>query len=252
MRAALCFLLLAVCPAAQISAQDFRIRNQTWFGDAKVPMESVTVFKSGIVYDFLFGPDETLIYDAPRQQFISLDPVRQVKLEVAVAEVEKHIQLLRAKLAESNKPFAKFQLNPQFKIEKGPTDDHLELSSDWMDYSTQMVKPPDASFAAQYFDFLDANCKFGSMNPNIPPPFGRLALNNALRARGKLAAEVRLTMFPKDFKQRQQTARTEHKIRWSLLEEDNRRIDETATQLVTFKMVGPAEFRRPAIQQAKR
>ena len=45
MRAALCFLILAACSVSQLSAQDFRIRNRTWFGDDKQPVESVTVMR---------------------------------------------------------------------------------------------------------------------------------------------------------------------------------------------------------------
>ena len=60
-------LWLSLLTAGSTFAEDFRIQTRVYRGDEETPVsQNLTLFRAGVVYDFLSEPAETTIYDRPR------------------------------------------------------------------------------------------------------------------------------------------------------------------------------------------
>lgn len=242
---------LAIAVAAY--GEDFRIQTRVYKGDETTPSsQNLTIFRGGVVYDFLSDPAETTIFDRPRGgkpgRFVLLNPARQVQTEVSLDKVHRFMSQLQLWAGGQSDPFMRFLAAPQFKEELDGGHHTCNFSSRWMSYRIK-AQPVSEDRFQQYDDFADWFVKLNTMlTIKSRPPYGlgRLAVNASLRTRREVPSEVILTVdSPNRFLPRQTTFRSDHQIAMLISQADQVRIEEAATQLVSFKKVDLEEYLQP-------
>jgi hypothetical protein len=236
--------LLLTLSSVETRGDDFRIQSKV-FGQDELPLaENVTLFRAGVVYDYLEQPQTVTVFDLARGRFLILDPERRRQTEVSADEVERFVALLKERCSKDREAFLQFIANPQFQTKDDPVARELVLSSPWITYRVASTQARNATELEQYRQFADGYAKLNTrMNPGNIPPFARLALNAALFDRNEIPERVQLTLIgPKPLGQQEETFRSEHLVTWRLLEGDLQRINETAKDINTFNKVPLKEF----------
>jgi hypothetical protein len=240
--------VLVVLAAAPLLADDFLVESKVYLGkDEKKPVQSLTIFRSGSVYDFLTSPDEITVFDPPRKRFVVLDITRRVKVELNTDEVEAFSQRIKHEAQLRNIPLLSFLAEPSFDESFDGSSGELKLTSNWMMYRVKSVRPKLPTVDAQYLEYSDWQVKLNTLlRPGSLPPFPRLVLNEALEKHSRVPTEVELTRYGQHPVKRHVTIRAEHRWQWRLLESDLKRLEEANTHLVTFASVSLPEYLRPA------
>lgn len=236
------FVLMG-CLNTAASGDDFRIETKVYSNKAKAPVsENITLFRGGVVYDYLSNPDRVSVFDKAHGRFILLDPARKLKTEIRTEDVMKLAEQFQSLAASSPNAFLKFAADPAFDV-KFSEDGELTLSSPQINYrlQTEPATSPEASH--QYREFSDWYARLNAMlNPGSTPPFPRLAVNEALAERGLVPTKVHLSIPAQATLARQTTMQSEHHVSWRLLQRDIQKIEETGRQLAAFKLVEFDEF----------
>jgi len=254
-RTLVCSLSLLLTLGAMGLAEDFRIETAVYSGKSKLPVsQNITLFQAGAVYDYLTSmkpgdeaSERVAVFDQPRGRFILLDVARKMKAEVKTDDVLLFASKLQtAVAAKSGNAFTKFAAEPDFAVDFDENE-QLSLTSSHMTYrlKTMPAKTPEA--AVQYREFSDWYVRFNTMsNPGSTPPFARMAVNAELAKRGLIPTEVQLTI-PAQSGVKAAALRSEHHVSWRLLPRDVERIEKTASQLATFKLVDFDELERTSL-----
>ncbi|MEX0978661.1 MAG: hypothetical protein WDZ48_07405 [Pirellulales bacterium] len=232
---------LVACWVSAAVAGDFRIETKLYAGKSKDPVsQNTTLFRAGCVYDYLSDPERVAVFDQAHGRFIVLDPLRKVKAEIKTDEVQKLVDSLHDLAAKSSNSAMKFAADPHFDVTSSGKGE-LTFSSSHVTYRMKTGAAPTPEAAKQYHEFSDWYARFNTMaHPGSGPPFPRLVVNGELARLGLVPTEVHLST-------RALSMRTEHGVTWRLLESDHRRIDETANQLTTFKLVDFEDLLAPAV-----
>lgn len=235
--------VIAVAPTVAI-AEDFRIETRVYEGKSKdIVSQNLTLFRTGVVYDYLTEPPQVAIFDKARGRFKLLDPVRKLRTEVSTEAVLEVSQELQLKAAKAPTAFLKFAAHPTFDPELDDKTGQLTMASKTMTYTLTTVKAHSDDAAQQYREFSDWYARLNAMtNPAAMPPFARLAVNAELARRGLMAEKVVLDI-PSQLQRPGQNLRSEHRIAYRLLPKDMEKIEETAKHLHTFTEVSLKEFR---------
>lgn len=236
-------LLLPMLLPVETSADDFRIQSKVFGNDALPLAENITLFRAGVVYDYLEAPPTVTVFDPARGKFLLLDPTLRRQTEVSTDEVERFVSLLKDRCAKDREGFLRFMANPQFDV-KDDSAGELVLASQWLTYRVSSTQARNATELEQYRQFADSYAKLNTLtNPGNIPPFARLVLNATLFQRNEIPERLRLELTgPKPLGQQQVTFRSEHLITWRLLEADMQRIHETGKHITTFSKVAFKEF----------
>ncbi len=234
---------LVVAPSSMVLATDFRIVSEV-FLDKDVVSTNRTLFRAGVVYDYLKAPGLTTIFDPARQRFILLDPETKLRCEVDTVQVAQFNNALRKRAAENADPLLRFMAQPAFQIEGNKAPGMLKLLSPLVSYQLKTTRVEDAEALRQYIEFCDWYAQLNTMvNPGSPPPFARMKVNQVLRNRQEMPLEVELTISVQaKGGNRQVVLRSRHQVAWRLLGEDTVAIDQTAEELAVFKAVTFQEF----------
>lgn len=239
-----CWIVCLVVVGSAVAA-DFRISSHVYVGDKKEAVSSnVTLFRAGIVYDYLSEPESITIFDPLRGRFVLIDPVEQIQCEVPTTEVGTFNDELRQRASGSKDPLLQFMANPQFKVVT-PQPGVVHLAGPQMNYRMLVQRVQDQGALRQYVEFSDWYARLNTlMNPGSPPPFSRMAINEILMKRGEVPKEVTLTVRPAQQmpNAREVYLRSTHDVSWKLLAEDLRRIDKTGEQLATYQQVSVDDF----------
>jgi len=242
-------LLTLAMFCASARGEDFRIESKTFVGKDKAPAsENVTLFRAGVVYDYLSDPQGVAVFDKAHGRFILLNPARKIKTEIKTDDVTTFAQSVKAAAGQSQNKFLRFSANPEFHSTFDEEREELSLTSPYMTYQVLTAKAKNLVAAQQYREFLDWYARLNAMtNPSSPPPFPRLILNEHLANRELVATQVQLTIPAQGpLGGKAQELRSEHKISWRLLPRDLDKISETANQLTAFKAVSFNDYRVPS------
>lgn len=233
--------------SGSVNAADFRIISQVYAGNAKQPASStLTLFRAGVVYDYLSQPETVTVFDPLHGRFVMLDPVEQIQCEIPTREVASFNDELKLRASGSKDPLLQFMANPQFRTST-PQPEIVHLSSQFMTYRIQVQRVTDAAAIRQYVEFSDWYARLNTlMNPGSPPPFTRMAINQVLLERGEIPREVLLTVRPAQQlpNGREVQLRSTHEVSWKLLADDMRRIEKTGEQLATYELVSLDDFQQ--------
>lgn len=251
----LCLVAVALGRAA--AADDFRIHTQLFEGEGNQPIsENTTLFKSGIVYDYSSGPaveTQVTVFDPARARFILLDPQRKLRTEKSTDDILSFARQVQNWAANHNDPFLQFQANPKFTETTDPATGELIFSSQWQTYRVAAQKAANAATARQYALFSDWYARMNMLKGSTILPFPRLRVNEVLRKDELVPTEVQLKITRLGKVPGQQnvlTLRTKHHVVWGLKAEDQKRLEQTAADLVNFVQVEFEDFARPKSVEA--
>ncbi len=140
-------VFLGLLWGGSLLAEDFRIQTRVYRADEETPVsQNLTLFRGGVVYDFLSEPAETTIYDRPRGnktgRFVLLNPEKQVQTEVPLEKLGRFTSNLQLMAASQGDPFLRFLAKPEFKEEVHSKEQACTYSSRWMNYRLKTAPAP--------------------------------------------------------------------------------------------------------------
>jgi hypothetical protein len=235
------------------AAADFRIHTKVYSGDRLEPdSQNTTLFRGGLVYDFLSEPRKVTIYDKARARFVILDPARQVQTDVSVDEVQKLNKQIAAWAAERKDDLLNSLANPSFTQKQDPNTGAMLFSNAALTYAVKSSPAENKELFDQYDEFADLFVQLNNMlSLPVRPPYGlaRLAVNHELRKKGEIPTEVQLTVHGVNklpLLNKNLVLRSQHQMTPMLSQSDQRDIEAAQRQLATFKRVPFDEFMPPA------
>lgn len=241
-------LALSLLISLPVRAADFRIVSHVFVGDdEQAASTNTTLFRAGLVYDYLAEPPSVTIFDPLRGRFVLIDPAHQLQAQMSIQEVAKFSEELKMRASAHSNSLLKFMALPKFEV--GGRGNQLVMTSPQMTYELHTLKVKDRTALQEYFDFSNWYARLNTMvNPGSPPPFARIEINKTMEKRGVIPNEVELRISAGAGKERREVKlRSRHDVTWKLLGEDLRRIDETSKQLATFKNVSFEQFYQAGI-----
>lgn len=245
--------LLASLFGAAVQAEDFRLHTKVYQEDEPEPVsQNTTLFRGGLVYDFLGDPLEVTIFDRPHGdrpgRFILLDSRRQIQTEVALADVQQFMQRVSGWAAGHDDALYNSLVRPEFKQERLKDDDGWQFTGTWMTYEVKCAPAPSETMFQQYDEFSDWFVRLNTMlTIRTRPPFGlaRMAVNTSLRTRKEIPEEVTLTVTTNRLLRKQVTYRTEHQLTTLFPSSELAMISDVEKYRVKFKQVTLEEYLAP-------
>jgi hypothetical protein len=233
--------------AGQTPGEDFRVDNVVSTADPKEPSsESTTIFRAGVVYDFMKTPAETVVFDSIAGRFVLLNLTRKTRTELTTNEVAAFVDRLQPLAAKSPDPLVKFLAAPKFQEQADEKAGELSLSSRLVNYRISLSREASPEMVAEYRGFCDWYARLNALLvPGSRPPFGRLVVNAALAQRQATASQVSLTMSSgKGPNQQRTTIRSEHHFVQPLTQADLDQVTQTGNFMTSFKPVSFDEYRK--------
>jgi len=247
----------------EAAAQEFRVfTTVNDLAGSADPIRAVTLFHAGKVYDHLDVGGEVIIYEPTKDQFRILNPARQLMTTAAFDEIQKGLKIAREETAreadrldrigdpESARAAAllRFQLDPRFEESFDEETGLLVLEGGPIRYEVQTVDPQRPGVAEAYLDCADWVCRLNYLlhpGPILPAP--RVAVNQALRARGRLPESVELKVQIEPSIHR----RAQHTTHFDLNSQDRSSIHQWETQLKTVREVPLLKYQETVTLTAK-
>jgi hypothetical protein len=230
-----------------VKTVDFRIDTDLFVGgkqgdESKPNNQVTTLFRGGVVYDFMSSPERVAIYDPQRHRFILLDPKQRTKVEIREQQLTQYVDHIRKWAADQDDPLLNFLADPKFEESFDEEQGELKLSAKLYSYTVTTEQPTRVGALQQYRRFTDWYARLNSAtNPGAMPPTGRLALNRALSQHQVIPKSVRLTIRSSR-SGGLVTIRTTHRTFWSLATSDLERIEKADAQLAVFTAVPLKDF----------
>lgn len=235
-------------------AEDFRIETKVFVDNDKAPVsQTVTLFRAGVVYDYLADPPRVAVFDKPHGRFVLLDVVHKHKTEIDAEQVMNFCDELRNLAVSGPNAYLKFMGNPQFEPALDEHSGKLTMASEFVTYKVQTTPAKNAEVAHQIREFSDWYMRLNAMTQRgSRPPFPRLAVNEELDRRELVATHVQMTLAEQGRATKQPLVmRSEHAVAWRLLPRDLDRISETGNQLANFRSVSFNEFMQPRVTRTE-
>ncbi len=237
-------LLSAVSTSAQ--SLEFRVDTDVFLGEEKEPFaENVTIFKAGLVYDFpLSGPREITVFDPSRGRFVLLDVEREVKTTLTTQELLEFVAAMKVHAQEMGGLFAA-AADPQFEERFDSSTGWINLQAPTLSYRARGQQPELDLAAARYREFADWYARLNATRPGSLPPFARIELNRVMAERGRIPAEVELTLESQEAERvRRVVLRSRHFPFWRLSATDHKRLEAAGAQMAQFRAIRFSEYRQ--------
>ncbi len=236
-------------PGVEPAAVDFRVDNAVFLGEEKEPVcRSTTIFHTGVVYDCMKAPAETIVFEMSAGRFILLNLKARTRAQLSIGEVTTFTDRLQEDAAHKDTdPLIKYLAAPKFREQFDPASNTLTLDSPMVVYRITLATERDPSVAEQYHQFSDWYARLNALlSPGSLPPFGRLVANAALAQRNATAARVTLKLSPggKWARVYPPLIRSEHQLIRSLTAADLERVEQARKQMADFRPISFAEYRK--------
>ena len=272
---ALPLALIAIFPAPA-SAQEFgvytRVFNVAGAASKTTPeviVRSLTLFRSGAVYDTIHSAGEVTIFEPSRRRFVIVNGPRRLTTELSFEEIDKSLkkaelatreyiaQLRRKGDARSLAAAAPLlaQLDPGFSEQFDAPSATLLLPGRGFRYRVNCTRTPSSAnidrlaFNAargRYLEYADWTAKLHFLlHPRALFPAPRIALNQALKTRKLLPLTVEL----RDNSSGGFHLRAEHQYHWTLTTRDRDDIQHWESLLAgkRLRRVKFAEYRKRVV-----
>jgi hypothetical protein len=223
------------------------VENEVFIGGGKrADSRSTTIFRDGLVFDYLDEPAEVIVFDKPGSRFVLLDTARRVRTELTTEEVLAFTQRLQQRAEAHPDAYIKFLAAPRFDEHFDKASRELTLSSPWMSYRLVLADAGSPTIAQQYRESCDWYARVNALlTRGSKPPLARLAVNAALVEQEAIAREVCLTLTPEEgAPAKRSTVRSTHRLNRRLSEADRDRVVQTRQFMEIFQPVSFAEYRR--------
>ena len=227
--------------AGVAAAEDFRIETKIFSRDREAVSENVTLFRSGVVYDFLSEPAQIAVFrdgsPGAAGRFVLLDPDKRVQTEVSTDRIDSFLEKVSNWAATQDDAYLRFTASPVFQETYDEASGELTLESDVLTYRAETTPADKIEAYELYRRFSDGYAKLNSLfQAGLPGP--RLRLNDSLSQRRRLPTVVHLTVPSRNVR-----IRAEHGVNKRLSKSDLTRIDEVARYLSSFRKVSNQEYR---------
>jgi hypothetical protein len=239
------FVVLALILGGRaIAADGFRIETKVFSGKDKAPIsETTTLFRDGVVYDFIKKPQQTAVFRRPTGnapgRFILLSDSRSLRTEILTDQLTGTMTKMRDWAARQRDPFLQFAANPEFEETFDESEGKLILASHLETYTVTTSTTEHNEALAEYKEFLDWYTRLNALqSAGKIQPEPRLRLNAALARHQVVPQTVQLQRAGED------PLRAEHTFTWRLSKEDEKRIDSVQAALSSYKEVENKEFLR--------
>lgn len=231
----------------------FRVDTELFLDQDKMPLlATLTIFHSGMVYDFLLTtPQEVTVLDPLRGRMTLLDEGRRVKATITTQEILEFTLALQTHAAQEKDPLLVFCATPQFETtersveQQGQTLAELHLAAKPLSYVAVGQQPPWPQAAAMYRQFADWAARLNATRPGNLPPAARLVLNGALAERGLIPLEIRRTIPATSRLGKRLELRSQHRFNWTLSGEDHKRLERVGDMLATYEVVSFQDYLKP-------
>ena len=266
-------LALIAIFTAPASAQEFGVYTKVFNIAGATPkttpeviVRSLTLFRSGAVYDTIHSAGEVTIFEPSRRRFVIVNGPRRLTTELSFEEIDKSLkkaelatreyiaQLRRKGDARSLAAAAPLlaQLDPGFSEQFDAPSATLLLPGRGFRYRVNCTRTPSSAnidrlaFNAargRYLEYADWTAKLNYLlHPRALFPAPRIRLNQALKTRKLLPLRVEL----RDNSAGGFHLRAEHRYQWQLTGKDRDDIVhwETLRTAGTLRVVRFAEYRR--------
>ncbi|WP_425617209.1 hypothetical protein NA78x_000882 [Anatilimnocola sp. NA78] len=232
---------LALATFGLAAGEDFRIDTELFIGSAKEPFsENLTIFNEGEIYDFLLTNSEEITVFEPRQGKLTLlDVKRQLKATMDTKELLEAALSLQAKALEETDAVFRAAAKPEFIVkheafkENGNKFTRLKLEAKVIQYTAVGEKPRHPDAARDFRYFADWYARLNSVRGNLPAG-ARLELNAAIFDQGLLPLRIERVVQSDKF-HRKAEVHSKHLIVWRLSGEDQKRIEQAQTYMVSDK-----------------
>lgn len=235
--------LLCVCVFVPFSvAEDFRVETDVFLDKKPQPVaETLTLFKKGVVYDFVMTePREATVFDVQRGRIVLLSPETETQAEITTQELVQFTAAIR-QVAQSREGNTLFGTEFAAKFDEENKEVHLQGKS--LGYQAKGLTPKTEAAVADYQEFADWYARLNATRAGNPPPFARLELNRQLAQNGLLPNEIHRTLnLPGKLMNKKQQVTSKHAFTWLLSGTDNTRIADAGTWMAKFKKVSLTEF----------
>jgi len=239
------------------SAQDFRVDTEVFFGTEKEPVEALTIFTEGKVYDFLLTePREITVFDPGRGRFTLLNESQRVQAVITTQELMTFTFEMQTQATQAKNSLLAFAARPEFEtafedvMENGQALVRVKLTGKPMEYVALGQKPEHVEAARTYRYFADWYARLNSTRTLNLPAGARLALNQALAERDLLPREVTRTIIPSTRLEKKLEVKSRHLVNWTLSGKDQKEIERAGECMATFQAISYDEYRAPAAKQA--
>lgn len=262
--AAACLLVPRVAVAGEDRSGEMRVETLLYADSGAEPVaRSIALFHEGVAWDFLELPagrdgttvGEIVLHDPPRERVLVIDPVRQVKTQVELIQLERLSVSLAKWARNADDRLVRWAGGPDFTTGMTETDDGLELVGPRVRYAVAYEPAPDRESAERYRAFADTAILLRALlQPGGIPPFPRLAVNRRLEEAAAIPAEVTLEIDPRlaALGGRPERLRAVHRRHPRLLAGDLERIEEARSHVATAESVDLAAFADRAAADADR
>jgi hypothetical protein len=228
------------------SAEDFRVNNQVFPNNQKEPSgQSITIFHEGVVYDSMKSPAEIVIFDKPAGRFILMNPANQTRAELATADITAFVNQLQSLAAKHPDPVVKFLADPKFQERFDESMGELTLTSPMVSYRLTLSTGESQATAEQYREFSDWYARLNTLlTPGSRPPFGRLAVNDAVAKHKAIASQVILAVASSKAGGRSTTIRTTHQVIRQLTQADIDYVTKIHKSINDYKLISFDKYRK--------
>ncbi len=233
---------------------EFRIETDILVPSQTKPVQqTLTLFQNGIAYDFSRDePDQITVVDPERKRIVMIDGQRQIQTHIDLTWLNSYMESARVEAA--NRPgLAKF-LEDSKVIEFDKSTETFTVGSNVLRYAATMQFPSEEAVAIQFARFADASAYLNAWRVNSPPPFARIALNEAVARQGAIPEEITRTTYVTD----QERVVDNHVLKcrlhpnWKLSKDDYARIDDIGRMLEKYQTVSNTAFyqKGPTVKSA--
>jgi len=220
-----------------VSAQDFRIENKISFGNKTI--DNLTIFKGGIVYDFIKLNGEITILDKKNEEIKILEPTLRIQTSLTLADLKQQVDELHTSFQVSSNPFLNFIARPVFdESAYEPESGLMVFRSLWLDYEFTTKVFDDDEIAREYYD---SSLWFSRLNVRVSPAavsaLVRAGLNQTLEQNKRFPEKVTVKLYPKGKNVLSSTtiqADSTHVISKRLSESDNALIAQAQQYMQSF------------------
>ncbi len=183
--------------ASTESPLQFRVDNTIRLSqnERKASFKSSTVFYDDFVFDFVGDNGEIVVYSFVERKFELIDPIRRVRAELELDEIERFLSRVKPILREKDDKFVNFMLDPKFETSK--KEEELFFQSKFIDYHIATENFENDSVAEAYFQFANALGKLNVyMNPGSVTPLARLEANKRLAEDSRFPSRIVTDVYP--------------------------------------------------------
>ncbi len=221
----------------------FRVATDIYFGSQKEPaQQTLTLFSSGVAYDISHDdPNQITMVDVARDRIVLLNKQLQTQTTIDLKELRQYIASAR-KQAETTKLASYLIGADQIEV----TNNVVSVGDGVLRYQATLQQPREEEMAVQYGQAADALILLNGWRSGVPP-YARLSLNRVVAEQKSLPEEITRTASNDS---QSEVVRCRLHTNWRLSKDDEKKIADIGTMLVTFQNVSPPLFFSAVDKQA--